>query len=261
MAPVKRVLFFTYSEHGQAQIHLSTAYELLSQPDVEVHIASFEELAPRTVQISQLFNQQHESSPKKEIKYHLIDYPSMKKLTTSMQSLHHHGFFGALRSFRNMTRVLLCWKPAQYIGIVQRCSEIVDVVQPDVVVADSLFAQATDMCRQKLARKDGLLREERAKYVILNPLDFSHTFADAQPGFAGWVKIPMWVVPNSLLLAISTPCFTSPYLRDAMFCMQFWLRLPIPTPLVSDSPQHHSPYSSDHRLRLLPGSARPDPSP
>ena len=216
MTPVKRVLFFTHSEHGQAQVHLSTAYELLSQPNVELHVASFEELAPRTVQISQFFDQQNESSPKREIKFHLIDYPSMKKLKKSSEAVHPGGFFGALGAYRNMIRILLCWSPAQYVGMVQRCSDIVDEVQPDVVVVDSLFSQALDMCRQRFARKDEPLREDRAKYAILSPLDFSTTLSDIQPALAAWWKIPMWVILRFV------PLYSILCLKLNTHMMQFW---------------------------------------
>ena len=181
---MKRILFFTYSEHGQAQIHLSIAYELLSRSDVEIHIASFEELAPRTVEISDLFNQQNKQNV--DIKFHLIDYPSMKKLTTSSPSTHPGGFFGAIEAYRNMPSLLFCWSPEQYVGIYQRCSEIVDQVQPDIVAVDSLFNQAFDMCRQKLARGIG-----PPKYVVLNPMDFTNTIAVALPGLVAWWKIPV----------------------------------------------------------------------
>ena len=216
MAPLKRVLFMTYSEHGQAQIHLSTAFELLSQPDVEVHVASFEELAPRTVQISQLFNQQDESSHLKKINFHLIDYPSMVKAAPDKRPMHRPGFFGAMDGCRNMTRYLLCWKPAQHIGIVQRCAEIVDEVRPDLVVVDSLFSQALDMCRQKLALKDILPPEGRPEYVLLSPLDFSMSLTDVQPGLAGWWKYPMWVVPDLV------PVFSTQRLRFCTHVMQLW---------------------------------------
>lgn len=195
MAPPKRVLFFTHSEHGQAQVHLSVAYELLSRPDIEVHLASFEKLRSRTAELSELHQRQNGGS-KNKINFHLIDYPSMANLISvsnpkDFSPLHPCGYAGALQSYRQMAPILLCWTPEQYLGMVKRCSELVDEIKPDLVGTDPLFFQALDMCRQGLAPKDGTASDGKVKYFTLTPLEFAASVADLQPGLATWWKYPV----------------------------------------------------------------------
>ena len=195
MAPKKRVLFFTHSEYGQAQVHLAVAYELLSRPDLEVHFASFEKLRSRTAEVSEL-HQRLNAGSKNRIHFHLIDFPSMKDLVdignhkATFSPLHPCGYSGALQSYQNCAAILLCWTPEQYLAIVRRCSELVDEIQPDMVGTDSLFFQALDMCRNRLAPKEGAV-DCKVEYFTLTPVEFAASLADQQPRLGTWWKYPV----------------------------------------------------------------------
>ena len=195
MAPAKRVLFFTHSEYGQAQVHLSAAYELLSQPNVEVHMASFGKLQPRVAEISELHQRLNKNS-KKNLTFHLLDYPSMAEIIpandpANIAPMHPWGWSGALASYRNMAKILLCWTPEQYVDTVKRCAELVEEIQPDAVGVDPLFFQAVDMCRNRLAPKHEAAFNGKSKYFVVTPLEFAATLADLQPSLATWWKFPV----------------------------------------------------------------------
>ena len=206
--PSKRVLFLTNSEYGQAQTQLSVAYELLSHPDIEVHVASFEELGPRIPALNQLFHSQISRSTAglsqrdKQIHFHLIDHPSLAKVllsknaTTISYMSHPPGFWGALTSYPKSVIFLLGWEPEEYVAIARRCEDLIGEIGPDAVVVDSLFSQGTDACRRVYGGggggKDVKPGGRRNKpYAILNPLNFSNLLADLQPGKAVWWKFPV----------------------------------------------------------------------
>lgn len=131
--PPKRVLFLTNSECGQAQTQLSIAYELLSHPDIEVHVASFEELGPRIPRPEPAFPflaRQTAASigqQDKQIHFHLIDHPSLAKVllfknaTAIPYMSHPPGFWGALSPYPKSVIFLLGWENR---GVRRHCSQV-----------------------------------------------------------------------------------------------------------------------------------------
>ncbi|MDI1490336.1 MAG: hypothetical protein OHK93_001536 [Ramalina farinacea] len=205
--PSKRVLFLTNSEYGQAQTQVSIAYELLSYPDIEVHIASFEELGPRIPALNKLFNSRHGKAAAgsigrqgKQIHFHLIDHPSLAKVLQfknagAVSNLSHPpGFWGALRSYPKTVNILLAWEPEEYIAIARRCEDLIGEIRPHAVVVDSLFSAGMDACRRVYGGggKDVEPGKRKEKpYAILNPLNFCNVLAELQPGKAVWWKFPV----------------------------------------------------------------------
>ena len=100
-----RILLLTNSEHGQAQTQLALAYELLSRPDIEVHLASFPALAPRTVEVSKLHGASNRdaaksANPGKSIVFHPIEHPAWLDAYGDVQKLAFPpGLFGAMKSY------------------------------------------------------------------------------------------------------------------------------------------------------------------
>ena len=195
-SPKKRVLFFTNSEHGQSQVHLAISYELLSHPDIEVHLASFPALAPRISGLASLIAATDDGSPstgkvEKQIPFHSINYPAMteayngaaKNVVKAM--MHAPGFFNALTAYDKMPSVITSWTPECYMDIYKRCSEIMEEVKPAVIIIDSIFPQPLDLCRNQLAGKPN-----QPKYAIVNPLDAYHLLVGQQPWLAQLWKYP-----------------------------------------------------------------------
>ena len=198
----KSILFLTNSEHGQAQVHLAIAHEILLNSDLEVHFASFPDLQSRVCGLQKLH-------PSKPIGFHPINGPSMteamikNRLRGWMGLSHPCGVVNAAKAFTKLPYVLIPREWDDYFAIYQRCGEIVKEIRPAMVVVDSLLNPGLDMCRN-WNNGEGI---ERMKYIVINPIDLIHMLYMMQPSLGAFWKYPAFCsgfplpVPWYLVLA------------------------------------------------------------
>jgi hypothetical protein len=186
----KKIILFTNSEYGQANVVLATAYELLLA-GCDVHIASYVSkgailgtLMPERV--SELNEGSYGPVPKetKPVTFHCIREPSMtealiRKGLEQSEFVHGPGVREALRMYPFMLKSVSAWKPDDYVHDVESCVEIIKLVDPDFIANERFCAPAVDACTL-LSRK----------YVMLNPNTFKETLAVAQPYLFGIRGIP-----------------------------------------------------------------------
>ncbi|ORY67420.1 uncharacterized protein BCR38DRAFT_157791 [Pseudomassariella vexata] len=167
MSKRQTILFMTNSELGQASIVLAVAIELLLNPSLDVHIASFPPLS---------------SIVPDGITFHAIPGPSMKQVLADrgidFLPRHPPGVRGAVQSYREaLPAVLAPWEPEQYLAIYEHCKGLIQEVDPTVVVLDGLFAAGSDACSVL-----------KARHVILSPLTFKDHAMQEQPWLAALWK-------------------------------------------------------------------------
>lgn len=197
----KSIIFLTNSEHGQAQVHLAIAHEMLVSSELKVHFASFPDLHSRVCELQKL----HPLNP---IRFHRINGPSTteamcKNKLRGWNLSHPCGITHAVGALTNLPYVVCPRKWEDYFAIYQRCVEIVKEIGPAMVVVDSHLNPGLDMCRN-WSNDEG---RERMKYVVINPIDLIHMLGMTQPLLGAFWKYPAFCsgfpfpVPWYLVLA------------------------------------------------------------
>lgn len=192
---MKKILFITNSEYGQANVILATAYELMIR-GCEVHIASHEtqsHMSGNSVpnRISDL-NKRDSGITPSEIKpmvFHPIRTVSMMEgiarngtVQTFGEFSHGTGVKEALCMYKKIFDILCPWEPAEYTEGVDSCVEIIKAVKPDLVVNDNLCNMAQDACTLVSRR-----------FIILSPNSFREFVAPVQPHLFGLLRVPAYV--------------------------------------------------------------------
>jgi hypothetical protein len=166
---LKKVLLFTSSERGQANVVLATAHTLI-QRRCSVHVASFSPLASRVRELTgATFHQLHGESMREALLHHF---------NTESQLIHGTGVREATRMYPLLMKLVCVWEGDEYIQGYLSAKKIIEEVEPDVVVVEKLCAQAMDACK-KLGRN----------FVLLSPVTFKETLVAVQPwgyGLWGW---------------------------------------------------------------------------
>lgn len=150
-----RILFVTNSEHGQANSVFAIAHELLIRGDVDVHLASFSDLAPR---IDQVNSRAKSAAPDTAtaLNVHWLSCESMyqkwlarpdiqgshEKAVSSL--LHEPGFFSLWRAYGTVSEVLLSWTADEYVALLEDVKRLHKELEPDLVVVDSLMPHAIE---------------------------------------------------------------------------------------------------------------------
>ncbi|KAK3329843.1 glycosyltransferase family 1 protein [Apodospora peruviana] len=138
--PRKRVLLFTNSELGQANVVLATSHALL-ELGAEVHFASFSAIEDLVTAVS------------KEIRFHPIDGVDMKT-AYPRDEVARSGLEGKTPRFWNMPRVLrIClhttmpWSGPEYVDIYRSVIAILQEVSPSIIAVDPAFSPAITACK------------------------------------------------------------------------------------------------------------------
>ncbi|KAF9645619.1 UDP-Glycosyltransferase/glycogen phosphorylase [Thelephora ganbajun] len=136
---VRKVLFFTHAESGQANTILALALELLTRPHVQVHIASFPSLSRRVHGLNQA------------IKFHSLDGSDMLHALPAQglteESVKHPPVTKSWRLYDHLlVPALTVWDGEEYMRIYKSCKKVIEEIQPDLVVLDAIFNPGLDAC-------------------------------------------------------------------------------------------------------------------
>jgi len=168
------ILFITSSDHGQANVILAVAEQLLrdSKPPSTIHIASTASLAQR---VSQLGHHAH---------FHLL--PGCSMFGGYLQAgyllddlIHRPGMRGAVSSFKNVPKMMKHWMNGKYLESYDACRKLLLELAPVVVVIDPICAPEIDACR--------LLR---LRLIVLSPMGLKDLLIPVQP----WARV-LWKYP------------------------------------------------------------------
>ncbi|RWA05990.1 hypothetical protein EKO27_g9115 [Xylaria grammica] len=142
------VLFLTNSEHGLSNVFLATVYTLLERhPEVEVHYASFSSMSRRLERVSKRAQEKNPSA--RSVVYH--ELPELDFLYAMVQIgmdvtgvIHPPGRASASSVARNMPLLTSPWLGEDHMTLFQKATDIIDEVDPSLVVLDALLRPAID---------------------------------------------------------------------------------------------------------------------
>ncbi|KAK4032974.1 glycosyltransferase family 1 protein [Parachaetomium inaequale] len=184
----RSILFFTLAEAGQINVQLATAQALLEKhPDLVVHFASFPSMRQKVSHVSSLALKRTPST--QALVFHELPGPDrMVAMTRQMNGTgpleclaHPPGARGAALLAEQLELALWPWSGEEHMAIYQRCLEVVEDVDPGLVVVDFAFRPAMDAVEQ--------LNRHRA---VISPLAMADIFATQQRYGAGLWKYPAW---------------------------------------------------------------------
>lgn len=185
----KSVLFLTNAEHGQANVILATAWELLRRDEFDVHIGSYSSLRSRVRQLNEDFvTQLHDLGKSLEkiprVVYHEVrGVPMMEHVKIHNIPYEHSPSCRDIPfSFDNCARLMLRDDHDNYIKAYDDMVNLIKSIAPAVVVIDPLFYAATDACLSM-----GI------EYIQLSPGSFYEVCAEKQPFGAQLWKYPAYV--------------------------------------------------------------------
>ncbi|KAI1185228.1 hypothetical protein F5B17DRAFT_432780 [Nemania serpens] len=177
------VLFLTNCEHGLSNVFVATAYTLLERhPEVEVHYASFPSIAPKLKRISERARQKQPST--RGVIYH--EAPDINFLVAMLKSsraprnvVHPPGRAGLDWITQDMPLYTSPWSGEDHMTLFHKFSDIIDEVDPSLVVLDAFLRPAIDAARNS-----------SRLHAFISPLTPIEVFPLEQP-YGGW----LWKYP------------------------------------------------------------------
>lgn len=172
-------LFIVLPHHGLSNVHLATADALLERhPDVQVEFASFSALQGKVERISGWG--QGRNSNAKPIRFHTISgRPYEDAIAAARESVRLHGAEGAMsppglpgikRLIADFALYVSPWSAEEHLEIYHGIKEVIDTVNPAVVVLDTMFSPALDATR-----------ESNRLHAIITPNTLIDNFVGEQP--------------------------------------------------------------------------------
>ncbi|KAK1216781.1 hypothetical protein PQX77_020577 [Marasmius sp. AFHP31] len=187
-----KILAFTYDDYGQANPMLSIVHELaVIRPDIELHVASFKPLNKRLPHLQALIDTERalrdpnsSLTPRKDIVFHackgISNMQGFGLHSGGMKALPHPGGFrGCFRATKNLDYLVAPLDGPDYLESFAQCRDLIEEVQPKVVVVDILFRPALDACRALSQR-----------FVVMNTISYKECAAMDQPVLDLLTRIP-----------------------------------------------------------------------
>lgn len=177
----RNILFITNSALRRSTVSMAVAHEFLLRPEYDVHLASFASLAKAVTDLN--VRSKALSDRASEVTFHTIAGKSMKEAAgreTEFIEMHRLGFRGAIEAYNKvLPAAFASWNGSEYMIVYSSCVEIIENVNPDILVVDPLFSHGVDAC-QTLSRK----------FIILSPNTFKDHAIREQPNGAALWKYP-----------------------------------------------------------------------
>lgn len=180
------ILFLVNSNHGYSNVHLATAYALLEKhPSVELHFGTFEKMRSRVERVSKTGASASASPSAQPISFHVL--PSDDYLTAlAAQGVHSTaenmivppGLVGSRYQAKNLRWIFSPWAQEDHLAIYRTCRELIDEIDPALVVLDPIFRPAIEATQ-----------DTNRLYTVLSPMTFEVFFTDQPWGKWLW-KFP-----------------------------------------------------------------------
>jgi hypothetical protein len=183
-----RVLFFTNSDYGQANVVLATAHALAHIiSDVEIHIASFQGLQEAVRATSDfVLSSAPKSVNAKPFIFHEVKGISWGPATfrpetgvTAGNDL-TPGLVNSAKVVSLIPAVMLPWRPEEFIAIYREAERVLEEVKPDITVIDPIFTPGLTLCHHL-----------NVNWMVLAPNTIKDFALPSQPGLAMLWKYPL----------------------------------------------------------------------
>lgn len=178
------VLFLVNANHGYTNVHLATAYALLEQhPSVKLHFGTYEKMRGRVRRIEESGAQANPEA--QDVPFHLmpaadyIDALRVHGIMSPEEMIVPPGLEGNRYLSKNFRWIFSPWLKEDHLAIYQRCRELIDEVDPSLVVLDPMFMPAREAAQ-----------DAKRLYAVLSPMTLEE-FITKQP-WGRWIwKYPM----------------------------------------------------------------------
>ena len=177
-------LFLVLPEYGFSNVHLATAQALLERhPQIDVQFAGFPILRSRIERISDSVIRKNAKA--KPIVFHALPGRPASEIVYEATggpdaAIAPPGVAGIVKFLRYAELYASPWPAPEHLEIYKAIKQLIEDVDPSVVVIDPLFAPAKEATRQL----------NRA-HVSISPNTLADLFAFTQPYGAGFWKFPM----------------------------------------------------------------------
>jgi hypothetical protein len=165
---------------------LATLHELLIQDESDIHLASFAPLRSRLTAFLEAHATAYPpqwSNAHPRVTFHTIAGLSMiqtlERDNIAADFSHAPGIAGAAYSYERLLDTILRYESPEYVETCRSCCDMLEAVNPTLVVVDMVLNQAVDACR--LLERD---------YVVLAPCSFKEMAGALQPKMAMFWKFP-----------------------------------------------------------------------
>lgn len=178
------VLFLTDNANGLSNVHVATTFALLEHhPGVQLHYASFPRLAGEIARVSKAA--QVKNAAAKPVVWHELSGPNLGdcvvRFMPSIRTLiTPPGAPGIKRLMESMEVFLSPWEAEEHWAVYSQMRDLVNELEPAVVVVDPLFRPAVD-----------LVRTMNRVHAIVSPNALTDSFASKQPWGAMFWKYPV----------------------------------------------------------------------
>lgn len=173
----RNILFLTNSELGQCNVAFAVAEEFLRRGDFQVHFASFAPVA------NSVENLHKRAGCENVAQFHEVPSPCMTDLAIRSRVgllFHEPGVKGATTGFAKVGRAMENWRPSEYKQAYETCLEILNKLQPAMVVVDPIFHVGIDACHTA-----------KARFTVLWPVPIKDVVVIDQPKAAVLWKYPV----------------------------------------------------------------------
>ncbi|KAI0887490.1 glycosyltransferase family 1 protein [Annulohypoxylon maeteangense] len=148
------VLFIVNCEFGLSNVHLATAHALLERhPEIRMHVASFPPTLPRLDSISKHVRKTNSSA--EDIVFHELpeQYDFAKAMVisgrTPMSITRPPGRAHIDETGKDMAFFTAPWSGEAHLELFQQLTEIIDEVDPSLVLLDMFFRPGLDAARNR----------------------------------------------------------------------------------------------------------------
>ncbi|KAF7552237.1 hypothetical protein G7Z17_g4454 [Cylindrodendrum hubeiense] len=185
-ASTKKILIFTNSDYGQANVILATAYELmLSASNIEIHIASTQGLQRAVEDTTRLAatNAVGDASPR--LVFRTLEGRSQFEASAGPDVDIFEAydrpvnFVNAAHTILTIDGIMLPWSPEEFTSLYRQSMSVWDDVKPDLTVVEPLFTPALTLCNHT-----------GVNWIVLAPNTIKDFAIPLQPRLA-----PLWKYP------------------------------------------------------------------
>lgn len=206
----KIILLLSCSEHGQANVFLATAHELIHRhSNLSLHYGTFPDLKRAVDETSSYAVRTAPHQHAKPIVFHALSGP------TQFDAMIRHSNIGNFiaqpprrdrpsDAVQTLIATFNSWDGPEYVEVYRSISAVVTEVKPDVVVIDTNLPPALAYCQQ-----------EGVNFVILTPNTLKEALGSVQPAWDVFTKYPF------AASGLEYPLPWYQVLRNIMFILRF----------------------------------------
>ncbi|KAF4985988.1 hypothetical protein FDECE_16180 [Fusarium decemcellulare] len=193
--PPKKILFFTNSDYGQANVILATVYELmLSTSNIEIHIASFQRLRDAVEDTIGLAMDNAAGHAPARLIFHGLEGRSQFEaaIGPDVDLFEAYDrpvtFFNAAHTILKIDGIMQPWSPKEFSDLYHQTTGVLADVKPDLTVVEPLFTPALTACNHL-----GI------NWIVLSPNTIKDFAIPLQPRLAPLWKYPIFVAAYMLI--------------------------------------------------------------